>query len=69
MYRKSTMDSEDYLVLLQTGDEVLDYRLAELRYARHQVIIEQGGNHRFENLTDYLPVIDEYLARVEMPDK
>lgn len=61
MYRDAPADGGRYLVLLQTGDEVLDYRLAEQRYKTHQVIIEQGGNHRFENLHDYLPVIDEFI--------
>jgi predicted esterase YcpF (UPF0227 family) len=61
VYREAPSSSEAYLVLLQSADEVLDYRLAEERYRQHRVIVEQGGNHRFENLIDYLPVIDEFL--------
>lgn len=49
-----------YLVLLQTGDEDLDYRLAEKKHAAHDVVIEEGGNHRFENLHDYLDRIDAF---------
>ena len=49
--------SEHYLVLLQTGDEILDYRLAAERYKDHQVVIEQGGNHRFESLEKHLDKI------------
>jgi len=60
-YRESPSSKEAYLVLLQSADEVLDYRLAEDRYQRHQVVIEQGGNHRFENLADYLPEINKFL--------
>jgi len=49
-----------YLVLLHSGDEVLDYRLARDYYADHRVIIERGGNHRFENLPDYRSMIEAF---------
>lgn len=62
MYREEALADEDYLVLLQSADEVLDHRLAEERYRQHRVIVEQGGNHRFENLGDYLPAIDDFLV-------
>ena len=61
IYREEVPLAERYLVLLQTADEVLDYKLAATRYQRHQVIVEQGGNHRFENLVDYLAVIDDFV--------
>jgi len=60
MYRDVPAPDENYLVLLQSADEVLDYRLAEARYRHHQVTVEQGGNHRFENFADYLPVIEKF---------
>jgi uncharacterized protein len=39
---------ENYLLLVQTGDEVLDYRLAIERYKNSTQIAQKGGNHRFE---------------------
>tara|TARA_B100001059_G_scaffold205005_1_gene214738 strand:+ start:89922 stop:90524 length:603 start_codon:yes stop_codon:yes gene_type:complete len=50
----------NYLVLLQSGDEVLDYRNAVSYYqgARQQVIC--GGDHSFINFAGYLPVIAEF---------
>ena len=48
------------LVLLQTGDELLDYRIAAEVYGGYEVIIEQGGNHRFENLREYLEKIEKF---------
>ena len=39
---------ENYLLLVQTGDEVLDYRLAIERYEDSMQVVQQGGNHRFE---------------------
>ena len=39
---------ENYLLLVQTGDEVLDYRLAIERYEGSTQIVQEGGGHRFE---------------------
>jgi len=52
------------LVLLQTGDELLDYRVAEAVYEGYEVVVEQGGNHRFENLPEYLGRIEAFYAGV-----
>jgi predicted esterase YcpF (UPF0227 family) len=49
-----------YLVLLQSGDEVLDYTQAKQYYKDHRVIVEYGGNHRFENIGDYLSMIGNF---------
>ncbi len=38
---------ERYLLMLQTGDETLDYRLAQGKYVDCPSIIEQGGDHAF----------------------
>lgn len=55
--RSGLLDDENYLVLLQSGDEVLDHTQAARFYGEHRVVIQNGGNHRFENLADYLPEI------------
>jgi len=49
-----------YLVLLQSGDEVLDYTKAKKHYEDQRVIVEYGGNHRFENIGDYLSMIGNF---------
>lgn len=54
----------ELLVLLQSDDEVLDYRVAAEVYREYLVIVEEGGNHRFENLGDYLERIGEFYKRV-----
>ena len=51
----------EYLVLLQSEDEVLDYALALKRYEHFKVVVEYGGNHRFENLNEYLCMIASFL--------
>jgi predicted esterase YcpF (UPF0227 family) len=50
-----------YLVLLQSGDELLDYHLAQSCYKEHRVIVEQGGSHRFDRFDDYLCMIRNYF--------
>ena len=45
---------ERYLVLLQTGDEVLDYKQAEKKYAQSQLQIEQGGDHSFQGFENHI---------------
>jgi len=53
-------EAERYLVLLQTGDETLDYREAELKYKSSQCIIEQGGDHSFVDLERFIPKIMQF---------
>ena len=53
-------DPKRYLLLLQTGDEVLDYKKALEKYKDSKCIVEEGGNHRFENLEIYLEEIKEF---------
>lgn len=52
----------NYLLLANTGDEVLDYRLAETRYQGGTVIIQEGGSHAFENYAEFLPIIFDFLS-------
>lgn len=58
-------DPSVYKVLLQTGDETLDYRLAEQRYAGGQLCIEEGGDHSFQNFEQHLPAIFAFLLGTE----
>ena len=51
----------NYWVLLQTGDEVLDYHQAETRYAGCPLTIEQGGDHSFQGYEQHLPAIIDFL--------
>ncbi|MDM5272662.1 hypothetical protein PGH07_10810 [Sulfurovum sp. zt1-1] len=57
----SPPQSSRYLVLLQSEDEVLDYRVAKEQYKEYRVIVEYGGNHRFENIHEYLSMIESFM--------
>jgi predicted esterase YcpF (UPF0227 family) len=49
-----------YLVLLQSEDELLDYTKAQSLYNMHHVVVEYGGNHRFENIDVYMSMIRKF---------
>jgi predicted esterase YcpF (UPF0227 family) len=49
-----------YYVLLQTGDETLDYRQAADKYKQADCIIEQGGDHSFTGFDRYIPKILQF---------
>ncbi len=52
---------KNYFVMLQTGDEVLDYQLAEKKYAGSKLLIEEGGDHSFVNFESKIPQAVEFL--------
>jgi len=52
-----------YKVMLQTDDETLDYRLAESKYAKSNLLIEEGGDHSFVGYENHLPAIAEFLLK------
>jgi hypothetical protein len=49
-----------YLLLVETGDEVLDYSQAVKRYAGAQQIVVQGGDHSLQSFPQHLPRILEF---------
>ena len=53
---------EAYHVLLQTGDETLDYRQAEDKYRKSSLVVEQGGDHSFVDYQLHLPNITAFLG-------
>lgn len=69
-YRRDQLrDDERYLVLLQSGDEVLDYRLAATYYAAKEVIVEPGGDHRFAHFENHLPRIAAWREKYAQETK
>jgi uncharacterized protein len=53
----SIKQPDRYMVLLQTGDETLDYRQAVDKFKKSRCVIEQGGDHSFIGLQRHLPAI------------
>jgi predicted esterase YcpF (UPF0227 family) len=54
-------DPSKFWVLVQTGDETLDYRQATNKYQGAKMTIEPGGDHSFVGYDSYLADIAEFL--------
>ena len=54
--------AERYLLLVETGDEVLDHRQALARYAGSRQIVIEGGDHSFLSFPRLLPQIIEFCG-------
>lgn len=57
-----SISPERYLLLVETGDEVLDYRRAVERYAGAQQVVVQGGDHTLQSFPQHLPRILEFAG-------
>lgn len=53
---------QDFWLLQQTEDEVLDYRQAVAKYADSKQTVEQGGDHSFIDFERYPEQIIQFLA-------
>ncbi|MCL6415614.1 esterase [Aestuariirhabdus sp. Z084] len=58
-------DPEDCLLLLQTGDETLDYRRALERYPNSQQQVEEGGSHGFDGFEAKLPNLYRFFHFID----
>ena len=54
---------DNLFLLLQTGDETLDYRLAASLYRHCPAWLEGGGNHSFARFTERLPMLLHWACR------
>lgn len=52
-----SITGKNYLVLLQTGDQTLNYKFAKQYFEGSNIIIDEGGSHSFENLELKIPEI------------
>ena len=59
LYIDKVSNPQRYLLMLQTGDETLDYREALEKYSTSPSIVEQGGSHEFSGFENHL---DKILA-------
>jgi len=52
---------EKYWLMVQSGDETLDYQQAVHRYRHCRQLIERGGSHSYEGYLQKLPSIMEFF--------
>ncbi|QEL66299.1 esterase [Oryzomicrobium terrae] len=57
-----------YLLLVETGDEVLDYRQAVARYAGADQRVFPGGDHSFTRFPEIIPQLLEFAGIVDSHD-
>ena len=53
---------ERYLLLVETGDEVLDYRVAVAKYRGAKQIVVPGGDHTLASFPAHIPAIMEFAG-------
>lgn len=60
---QNKISSELYYVMVQTEDEVLDYRQAQMQFKNSKLEVQQGGDHSFINYEAMLPSIMSFLLQ------
>ena len=58
--RATRMDR--YYLMVTTGDEVLDYRAAVLKYAGARQLVVRGSDHGFADFADHLDSVLDFAA-------
>jgi predicted esterase YcpF (UPF0227 family) len=48
---------ERYLLIVETGDELLDYRIAVEKFRGARQIVVQGGDHTLASFAEHIPAI------------
>ena len=51
-----------YLLLVETGDEVLDYREAVTHYKGARQVVVQGGDHSLQSFPEHVPLILKFAG-------
>ena len=54
--------ADRYLLIVETGDEVLDYRRAVERYAGAEQVVVHGGDHSLRSFPEQLPRILKFAG-------
>lgn len=52
-----SIDPERYLLVLETGDELLDWREAARKYEGARMVVRDGGDHTLQSFPEHLPRI------------
>jgi predicted esterase YcpF (UPF0227 family) len=63
LYRPD-IDAGRYLLLVETLDEVLDYREAVAKYAGSKQIVIEGGDHSLKSFPEHIPLILEFARLI-----
>jgi hypothetical protein len=61
--KQKELQSKIFYLLLQKGDKVLNYKVAQKRYPKAKKLIEKNGSHRFENLERRLKSVSLFIKK------
>ncbi len=57
----SISNPDNFWVLLQKGDETMDYRRAVEKYGESHCLVREDGSHSYDNYEAELPAIFDFL--------
>ncbi|QSZ42623.1 esterase [Sulfurimonas aquatica] len=60
-YKVNAATEKNFMLLLQKGDETLDYKEAIKKLPNSNIILEENGNHSFENIENHFQKIKEFF--------
>ena len=61
LLEQQQITEKNYLVMVQTHDEVLNYQEAVEKFENSQLIVQQGGDHSFVEFEKMLPTIVNFF--------
>ena len=61
-YDVKTPNQSNIMLLVQKGDELLNFQEAVDKFSNAEVIAEEGGSHSFEGIENYFEKIREFFA-------
>jgi len=64
-YRIDNPETSNCLLMLQSGDEVLDYKAAIKAYPGAETILEEGGDHSFQGFENHLKAITDFCLKYQ----
>ncbi len=63
LYKTDRVNQENIMLLLQKGDETLDYREAKAKLPNAKQSVEEGGSHSFDGIERYFVEVEKFFKR------
>ncbi|EGR33406.1 hypothetical protein IMG5_053980 [Ichthyophthirius multifiliis] len=54
-------NEKNYMLFIQKGDEILDYKVALKKFPNAYLDIEEGGNHEYQNFEKKMDLIRKFI--------
>ncbi|QOY52464.1 YqiA/YcfP family alpha/beta fold hydrolase [Candidatus Sulfurimonas baltica] len=61
-YKVDEVNQNNFMLLVQKGDEVLDYKEAVNKFVNASVIAEEGGSHGYDHIERHFERIREFIC-------